>query len=79
MTDEIQKEFKQYEEIEQLQYIDSDGSFWDEMSHERLNQEGVIIASREERTELRKHGVHTKVNEEDCWKEASKAPIRVID
>ena len=49
--------------------------FWDDLSGEELEAEGVRRARAEEMEEFRKHGVYTKVPLEECWKETGREPV----
>ena len=50
------------------------GEYWDDVTGVPLKQELVMKAIREEVNEFAKHGVYTKVAEEECWKSTGKVP-----
>ena len=49
--------------------------YWDDLSGEELDAEGVDAARKEEMEEYKKHGVYTKVPIKECWDETGKEPI----
>ena len=55
-----------------VMYVDSLGQYWDEVSGERLDEEGVKKARREEMEEVYKHEVYHKVPIEECWSATGK-------
>lgn len=52
-------------------------TFYDDVSGEVLEFDGVIEARAEEIREFKKHGVYTKVPIRECLEKASKQPIGV--
>ena len=51
--------------------------FYDDVTGEALDYEGVLKARAEEIKEFRKHNVYSKVPLKQCWDNTGKGPIRV--
>ena len=57
------------------------GEYWDDVTGVPLKQELVEKARMEEMRAFPKHGVYTKVPEEECWNATGKGPcgVRWVD
>ena len=55
--------------------VERQKEFWDDMSGKKLKEEKVRIAREEEMIEVRKHKVYEKVPISECWKETGQGPI----
>merc|ERR1712026_611221 len=51
--------------------------YWDDLTGEPLDRDGVKHAREDEMSEVRKHRVYTKVPISECWDKIGKAPIAV--
>ena len=60
-----------------IHYMDRNGEFWDEVSHKKLDDEGVGNARLDEVKQFYPHGVYEKVPIEECWNATGKKPIQV--
>jgi hypothetical protein len=63
------------------QSLGEQAKFWDDMSGEELEGEGVRKAREEEMEEFKKHEVYEKVPLSECWEKTGKYPIgtRCVD
>ena len=57
--------------------MDHEGRFWDEVSGNQLNSEGVIAARLDEIKQLYSHNVYDKVPLAECWQSTGRAPVKV--
>ena len=55
--------------------LDDYRQFWDDVSGEPLDTEGVLQARKEELVEVHKHGVYKKVPISQCLERTGKPPI----
>ena len=56
-------------------YADHLGQYWDEVSGDKLDEQGVRKAREEEMEEIYKHQVYNKVPTEECWQVTGRDPI----
>ena len=75
VREQIKKREWEEDDRNWIGYIDANGEYWDEVSGEKLDKEGVIRARKEEMEELCKHEVYEKVPIKECWEMTGKAPI----
>ena len=60
-----------------MYYVDTEGRYWDEVSHKLLESSGVIAARLDEIKQIYEHRVYEKVPIEECHRVTGKAPIKV--
>jgi len=61
----------------EIYYMDHEGSFWDEVSGNRLNSEEVVAARLDEIKQLHSHHVYDKVPLTECWESTGRNPVKV--
>ena len=64
------------EEESRINAIIGNGTAWDDVTGEQLEEGRVIAARAEEMDEVHKHNVYVKVPMSDCWESTGKAPIK---
>ena len=56
--------------------MDHNGEFWDEVTHKKLDDEGVRSARLDEIKQLCVHRVYDKVPAQECWNARGKKPTQ---
>ena len=71
------KHFRVEMSEKEINHVDHNGEFWDEISHKKLDEEGVRNPRLDEIRQFYTHGVYEKVPAQECWNATGKNPIKV--